>query len=131
MISISSKVDFPTVTLESFNHTFSDIQTVAKLFSYKNASYLTCDKDKFSFLLKRVAEFEFTFSKEKGANWVQFNSTKKAVFKSAMRFEFLAELNELHFHFETDTNIFMELFLEKRIKNLMEAILNNVKNKIA
>ena len=131
MISISSKLDSSAISLEEFTNTFSNIQTVSELFSYKNASYLSCDDKKFSFLLKRVAQFEFVFSKEQGSNWVQLNSTKTTFFKSAVRFELLTELKELHFHFETDTNIFMELFLEKRIKNLMEAVLENIKTKTA
>lgn len=106
---------------------FSNAQQVGNLFHYKRAKHLQITATSFSFLLKRVAEFEYIPSKETSENWVQYDSTSKTFFQSAIRFEFLSETNSITIHMETDTNQFMELFLERKLTNLISAVSDNIK----
>lgn len=119
MISTSKKSGSLNITLSKFNSFFSNFENVADLFESKRVNHLQKKAGYFSFLLKRVAVFEFQLSKENESHWVQYDSTHSVVFKSAFRFVFEEEDNSIELHFQTDTSVFMELFLEKRINNLL------------
>ena len=132
MISVSSKPVFTSINLDEFFLQFKDIRQVSEFFKCKPIRHLKVTDDNLAFILKRVAQFEFRLSKETGNSWVQFYSGSTTLFKSAIRFEFIAASKAVIINFETDTNVFMELFLEKRILNLLEQISINIsiRNKV-
>ena len=129
MISISTNEIAVGFNHDDFSRKFSDLKTVSELFTFKTVKHLKCENDKISFLLQRVANFELQFSKVRGDNWFQLESNKNNLFKSAFRFEFLNEKQSVIIHVETDTNVFMELFLERRLKKLISGIVENLKAK--
>lgn len=130
MISVSSNPVVTSVNSEEFLLHFQDINNVAVYFDCKPVRHLTVKENKLAFILKRVAQFEFLSSKNVNESWVQFDSTSTMLFKSAIRFAFNSETNEVVIHFETDTNVFMELFLEKRISKLLEHLTSNMNKKL-
>ena len=130
MISVSSNPTVASIGSEEFISCFQNINDVAAFFECKPVRHLKVGKDKLSFILKRVAQFEFIPSKNIGKTWVQFDSSPSMLFKSAIRFDFNSDTNEIIIHFETDTNVFMELFLEKRITKLLEHMTSNINNRL-
>lgn len=129
MISISTNEIAVSFNHDDFLINFSDLKIISELFKSKTVKHLKCEGDKISFLLQRVANFELQLSKEKGDNWFQLESSKNNLFKSAFRFEYLKEKQAVQIHLETDTNVFMELFLERRLKKLVSGIVENIKAK--
>jgi len=124
MISVSSIPVTTSFNNEDFNLYFKNLENVATLLECKPVRHLKKNDNKISFILKRVAQFEFVLSKQEDESWVQFDSTSTTTFKSAIRFEL--KNSEIQIHFETDTNVFMELFLENRISKLLEYISHNL-----
>lgn len=125
MISVSTNLIPLTFTRQDFHQKFNSVPFLQKLFDGGNIKPLH-ETDTVKFLLKRVAIFEMDIDKEADENWVQLISTKAMNFQTAIRFE-LEEDKGIYIHVETDTNVFMELFLEKRIKKMVESIVNSLK----
>jgi hypothetical protein len=130
MISVSSNPVSTSINSNEFFLQFNDINRVSEFFKCKPVRHLKATEHNLAFILKRVAQFEFEISKESGESWVQFDSASSAFFKSAIRFEFLSNSKEILIHFETDTNVFMELFLENRISKLLKLISVNISEKL-
>jgi hypothetical protein len=126
MISVSSIPIHTSISSEEFHSRFQDINNIAPIFECKPVRHLKVTENKLSFILKRVAQFELSASKNTGDSWVQFDSTKAMLFKSAIRFSLNIENQEINIDFETDTNVFMELFLEKRLIKLLEHLSRNI-----
>jgi len=127
MISVSSRPITVSVDSEKFLAYFSRIENIADVFECKPVRHLKVIDNKLSFILKRVAQFELLLSKESSTGWVQYNSTSAMLFQSAVRFELNTDTNEATIHIETDTNQFMELFLEKRLRKLLSHLSANIK----
>lgn len=125
MISVSSSPISTSLIPDDFSRYFNQLENVIALFDHRSVRHLTTKNNSFSFILKRVALFEFTLSKQKGEFWVQYDSCSSTVFKSAFRIELKPTEQEIVIHFETDTNVFMEFFLERRIKILLDGLVNN------
>lgn len=130
MISVSSNPVVTSINSDEFFLRFKDINKVSEFFKCKPVRHLKVTDYNLAFILKRVAQFEFELSKKNGESWIQFDSVSSAFFKSAIRFEFLSNSKEILIHFETDTNIFMELFLEIRITKLLNFISANISEKL-
>lgn len=130
MISVTSNPVKTSVSLEHFLYHFQDIKKVAKIFNCKPVRHLAVEDSKLSFILKRVAQFEFTHSKDLNETWIQFDSTSAMMFKSAIRFTYREELKDIIVDFETDTNVFMELFLESRMQKLLNHLTNNINDQL-
>jgi hypothetical protein len=130
MISVSSSPISVSVDSEKFLAYFNSIENIFAVFECKPVRHLKVLDNKLSFILKRVSQFELELSKEINKNWVQYNSTAVMLFQSAVRFHLNTETNEITIHIETDTNQFMELFLEKRLTKLLEHLSKNIKHQL-
>lgn len=129
MISASSNPSLTSLSTEEFFLHFTDPTKVVDFFICKPVKHLKVVDSKISFILKRVAQFEFIASREKSRAWVQFDSTSTMVFKSAVRFSYDIESRAVTVHYETDTNVFMEFFLQERISKLVTHLGNNISEK--
>ena len=126
MISVSTNPIHLNLSPNDFEIFFSDIEKLRPLFNGKKLVPLQGTSSQIEFLLKRVAVFSLEIDKEREDHYLQLKNTKRMAFQTVMRFEYLPNSKSMAIHFETDTNIFMELFLEKRIKNLVEQVVLNL-----
>lgn len=126
MISVSTNPIHLNLSLGDFIDFFSDIEKLRPVFKGKKIIPLIGTPTEIEFLLKRVAVFSLEIDKERGTNYIQLKNTKRMAFQTVIRFEYIEESKGLAIHFETDTSIFMELFLERRIKNLVEQVVLNL-----
>ena len=129
MISVSTNPIPFSISSTAFIQKFSTISFIQQLLKGKNTVALPSNEH-VRFLLKRVAIFELKLDKDQGEQWIQWVSTSAMSFQTAIRFEYLEE-NSISIHIQTDTNVFMELFLEKRIKKMVETIVANLSVTIA
>lgn len=128
MISIST-VEVPCQSnRDQFFDQIKDLSTLKQILGNKRTSDVQIEGDYLSFIVKNVARFYLKPVKSPDHNYIQFESGRKMQFQTAMRFEFSKENQAYFIHLETDTNVFMELFLEKRLKKWLSAVTEQIKS---
>jgi len=130
MIHLSTNKIYLKSSSEELFDFMGSLENIAQIITFKRVKHLKIEGDILTFILKWAARFNFKIT-EKTDRHILIASADSVEFETALRFDIEPEENgaSVTIHIETDTAPFIDFTFEKKVRNWVEAMAENLEQK--